>query len=120
MTNLTYRAFQMTAPKQETELVSLTEASLPEGVLTVCVTHSSLNYKDGLAMNGKPGVVRAFPLTCGIDLSGTVVEARGGFAHGDEIVLTGANLSETRPGGYSGYQRIESGSVVKAPTGLGT
>ncbi|MDJ0458035.1 hypothetical protein PUN71_012545 [Arthrobacter sp. NQ7] len=120
MTNLTYRAYQVTAPRQEAELVSLTEASLPEGDLTVRVTHSSLNYKDGLAMTGKPGVVRAFPLTCGIDLAGRVIEAGGGFANGDEVVLTGANLSETRPGGYSGYQRIEAGSVVKAPTGLGT
>ncbi|GAC1369353.1 MAG: MDR family oxidoreductase [Pseudarthrobacter sp.] len=120
MTNLTYRAYQVTAPKQEAELVSLTEASLPEGDLTVRVRHSSLNYKDGLAMTGKPGVVRAFPLTCGIDLAGTVVEAGGGFARGDEVVLTGANLSETRPGGFSGYQRIEAGSVIKVPAGLGT
>jgi acrylyl-CoA reductase (NADPH) len=120
MTNLTYRAYQVAAPKQAAELVTLTEADLPEGDLTVRVTHSSLNYKDGLAMTGKPGVVRTFPLTCGIDLSGTVVEAGGGFAEGDQIVLTGANLSETRPGGFSGYQRIEAGSVVKAPERLGT
>jgi acrylyl-CoA reductase (NADPH) len=120
MNNLTYRAYQVASPKEEAELVTLTESNLPEGDLTVRVTHSSLNYKDGLAMTGKPGVVRTFPLTCGIDLSGTVVEAGGGFARGDEVVLTGANLSETRPGGYSGYQRIEAGSVVKAPVGLGT
>jgi len=120
MPSLTYRAYQVPAPKQAAELVTLTEADLPEGDLTVRVTHSSLNYKDGLAMTGKPGVIRAFPLTCGIDLSGTVVDGGGGFAAGDEIVLTGANLSETRPGGYSGYQRIEAGSVVKAPEGLGT
>lgn len=120
MTNLTYRAYQVAAPKQAAELVTLTEADLPEGDLTVRVTHSSLNYKDGLAMTGRPGVVRTFPLTCGIDLSGTVVEAGGGFAEGDQIVLTGANLSETRPGGFSGYQRIEAGSVVKAPERLGT
>lgn len=115
MNNLTYHAYQVAAPKQAAELVTLTEANLPVGDLTVRVTHSSLTYKDGLAMTGKPGVVRTFPLTCGIDLSGTVVEAGGGFADGDEVVLTGANLSETRPGGFSGYQRIEAGSVVKAP-----
>ncbi|MDP9890606.1 MDR family oxidoreductase [Pseudarthrobacter enclensis] len=120
MNNLTYRAYQVSAPKQEAELVTLTESDLPEGDLTVRVRHSSLNYKDGLAMTGKPGVVRTFPLTCGIDLAGTVVDAGGGFANGDEVVLTGANLSETRPGGYSGYQRIEAESVLKAPVRLGT
>lgn len=120
MPSLTYRAYQVPAKKQAAELVTLTDADLPEGDLTVQVEYSSLNYKDGLAMTGKPGVVRAFPLTCGIDLAGTVVETAAGFAAGDEVVLTGANLSETRPGGYSGYQRVEAGLVVKAPERLGT
>ncbi len=120
MPSLTYRAYQVSAKKQAAELVTLTDADLPEGDLTVRVTYSSLNYKDGLAMTGKPGVVRTFPLTCGIDLAGTVVEAGAGFAAGDEVVLTGANLSETRPGGYSGYQRVEAGLLVKVPERLGT
>lgn len=118
MTDLTYRAFRVTEKKRPAELVSLTEADLPSGDVIVQVTHSSINYKDGLALSGKPGVVRDFPMTCGIDLAGTVIAAGGDFSEGDEVVLTGAGLSETRPGGYSGYQRVESDLLVKAPSGL--
>ena len=92
---------------------------LGDGDLLVRVTHSSLNYKDGLAVLGKPGVVRTFPLTCGIDLAGEVVETHAGFTAGEVVVLTGSGLSETRPGGYSNYQRVESSNVVKVPDALG-
>lgn len=119
MQTLNYRAYRAAEKKQPAELVFLKDADLPEGDLTVRVTHSSLNYKDGLAMTGKPGVIRSFPMTCGIDLAGTVVSAGGGFAEGEEVVLTGAGLSESIPGGYSGYQRIPADSVVRAPENLG-
>ncbi len=119
MTDQTFRAYQVAAPKQPAELVTLTPADLVGGDLLVRVTHSSLNYKDGLAVLGRPGVVRTFPLTCGIDLAGEVVEGGGGFEVGDQVVLTGAELSETRPGGYSQFQRIDAESVVPTPAGLG-
>ncbi|SKB06207.1 MDR family oxidoreductase [Aeromicrobium choanae] len=119
MPDTTFQAYQVTAPKQPAELVTLSRDDLGQGDVLVRVTHSSLNYKDGLAMLGKPGVVRTFPLTCGIDLAGEVVEAGGGFAAGDQVVLTGAELSETKPGGYSQYQRVEAESVVAAPERLG-
>lgn len=119
MTEQSFRAYQVAGPKQPAELVTLSTADLQGGDLLVRVTHSSLNYKDGLAMLGRPGVVRTYPLTCGIDLAGEVVEAGGGFAVGDQVVLTGAELSETKPGGYSQYQRIEAESVIRTPAGLG-
>lgn len=119
MTETTFKAYRVDAPKQPAELVTSTRDELTGGDLLVRVTHSSLNYKDGLAILGKPGVVRSFPMTCGIDLAGEVVEAGGDFAEGDQVVLTGAELSETKPGGYSQYQRIESDSVVATPAGLG-
>jgi acrylyl-CoA reductase (NADPH) len=105
--------------KQRAELVTLSDNDLPEGDLLVRVSHSSLNYKDGLAMLGKPGVIRSYPLTCGVDLAGEVVEGGSGFVVGDQVVLTGAGLSETRPGGYSEYQRIEAAHAVRTPGKLG-
>ena len=38
------------------------EAQLPEGDVTVRVSHSTLNYKDALAITGKGPVVRKFPM----------------------------------------------------------
>ena len=38
----------------------------------VRVTHSTVNYKDGLALTGKSPVVRRFPMVPGIDLAGVV------------------------------------------------
>lgn len=115
-----FRAYQVAEPKQPAKLVTLSERDLPEGDLLVRVTHSSLNYKDGLAVLGKPGVIRSFPMTCGVDLAGEVVEGGSGFAIGDSVLLTGAGLSETRPGGYSEYQRIEASYVVPTPENLGS
>ena len=50
----------------------LTEADLMEGDVTVRVTHSTVNYKDGLAITGKAPVVRRWPMIPGIDLAGVV------------------------------------------------
>ncbi|WP_428979790.1 alcohol dehydrogenase catalytic domain-containing protein, partial [Escherichia coli] len=48
------------------------DADLMDGDVTVRVTHSTLNYKDGLALTGKSPVVRRFPMIPGIDFSGIV------------------------------------------------
>ncbi|MGA9870650.1 MAG: MDR family oxidoreductase [Rhodococcus sp. (in: high G+C Gram-positive bacteria)] len=120
MPSLTFPAYRVTATRQPAELVELTEADLPDSELLVEVRHSSLNYKDGLAMLGRPGVVRRYPLTCGIDLAGVVVEAAGHFSEGQLVVLTGGGLSETAPGGYSGYQRIDPTHAVAIPGTFGT
>ncbi|GAB3554831.1 hypothetical protein GCM10027343_43240 [Noviherbaspirillum agri] len=54
---------------------NLDESQLPEGNATVSVSHSTLNYKDGLAITGKGPVVRRFPMIPGIDLVGVVEES---------------------------------------------
>ncbi len=120
MSNLSFSAYQAMEPKQPARLMTLSEADLQEDGLLVRVLHSSLNYKDGLAMLGRPGVIRNYPMICGIDLAGEVVEQAGGFNVGQQVVLTGAGLSETARGGYSEYQRVNPTFVVPAPPGLGT
>jgi acrylyl-CoA reductase (NADPH) len=40
------------------KLVRMETAELPPGEVLVEVRYSSLNYKDGLAIAGKPGVVQ--------------------------------------------------------------
>src|SRR5258707_9386959 len=95
-----------------------TDSLPPDGVL-IRVAYSSLNYKDGLAVTGKPGVVRMWPMVPGIDLAGTVEDSSSpDFFPGDEVVVTGCGTSETIWGGYAQKARIPAEFIVKLPAGL--
>ena len=62
----------------------------PDATVEVAVSHSDLNYKDGLIVLGRSGVVRSFPIVPGIDFAGTVVRSRSPrFREGDAVALTG-------------------------------
>lgn len=90
-----------------------------DGGLVVDVKLSDLNYKDAMALTGRPGVVRRHPLVAGIDLVGTVAESDDErFAPGDWVMLNGAGLSETEHGGYATRARISSEYAVALPEGL--
>lgn len=103
-----------------TEIEDLPESELGDGEVLVDVAWSSLNYKDGLALSGSPGVMRVDPLVPGIDAVGTVIESTSGrWVAGDEVVLTGAGLGETRHGGYAERLRVPGDALVRVPTGLG-
>src|SRR4051812_23850189 len=54
---------------------SIDENRLPEGDVLVRVEHSTLNYKDGLAITDKGPVVRSWPMVAGIDGAGTVLRS---------------------------------------------
>lgn len=56
-------------------LIDLDEGKLPEGNVVVRVSHSTLNYKDALAITGRVPVVRSFPMVPGIDLAGVVEQS---------------------------------------------
>jgi acrylyl-CoA reductase (NADPH) len=114
----TFRAIAAREPGPAT-LQELTDDDLPEGDVTIAVQHSSLNYKDGLAVTGKGKIIRSFPMVCGIDLAG-VVEASDSpdVQVGDEVLVTGWGLSETHPGGFTERQRVRSEWVTHKPDGL--
>lgn len=78
-------------------LARLDDNRLPQSDITVRVSHSTLNYKDGLAITGKGPVVRAFPIVPGIDFAG-VVDASNDprFSVGDMVLLNGFGVGETR------------------------
>lgn len=100
-------------------IVQLDEDELPDAAVTVAVEWSSLNYKDGLAVTGRGKVVRSFPMTCGIDLAGRVVESSDeAWRPGDEVIVTGCGLSETHPGGYTTRQRLPAEWLIRPPAGL--
>ena len=95
------------------------ESFIPDGDVLVDVACSDLNFKDGLAVTGRPGVVRTTPLVAGIDLVGTVVESTSPrWAVGDTMILNGAGLSETKHGGYATQARVDGERAVAVPDGL--
>lgn len=101
----------------------LTDDDLPEyeGAETVVVDvdHSSLNYKDGMALTGKGRIIRSFPMVPGIDLSGTVVSSESGrFSEGDGVILTGWSVGERYWGGYTQRQRVKAEWLVARPDGM--
>src|SRR5580704_8585975 len=104
---------------QETRFVDLTEADLMDGDVNVAVSHSTVNYKDGLALTGKGPVVRVWPLTPGIDFAGVVEKSdHPGFTSGDKVVLNGWGVGETHHGGYAQKARVKGDWLVKLPAGL--
>ncbi len=93
--------------------------ALPPGEVLVRVQYSSLNYKDGLAVTGKPGVIRNFPMVPGVDFVGTVEESSApDFRRGDEVVVTGCGTSETLWGGYAELARLNHEFIVPLPEGM--
>jgi acrylyl-CoA reductase (NADPH) len=89
---------------------------LMEGDVTVAVSHSTVNYKDGLAITGRSPVVRKFPMIPGIDLAGTVeTSSHPNFKRGDKVLLNGFGLSETHFGGYSEIARVKGDWLVPLP-----
>lgn len=97
-------------------LTDLDEGRLPEGDVTVRVSHSTLNYKDALAITGKGPVVRAFPMVPGIDLAGTVEHStHPDYKAGDAVILNGWGVGETHWGGLAQQARVNGNWLVPLP-----
>ncbi len=101
-------------------VVMLTDDRLPDGDVTIDVSHSSLNYKDALILAGRPGLVRDHPHVPGIDLAGTVRSSDDPrFAAGDAVLVTGCWLGERHWGGMATRARVPADWVVHRPDGMG-
>ncbi len=94
-------------------------ADLMPGDVDVRVAHSTVNYKDGLAITGKLPVVRRFPMIPGIDFAGTVTaSSHDGIRAGDKVVLNGWGVGEVHYGGYSQMARVSGDWLIPLPEGL--
>ncbi len=117
-----FKALQSTrnADKSVThEIVSLEDSQLPEGDVTVDVAWSTLNYKDGLVLNGLGGLVREWPHVSGVDFAGTVAESSNpAFKAGDPVILTGWRVGEIRWGGHAQRARVKGEWLVPLPDGI--
>jgi acrylyl-CoA reductase (NADPH) len=98
------------------ELSEIDESQLPEGNVTVRVSHSTLNYKDGLAITGKGPIVRQFPMVPGVDLAGTVEHSSDpDFKPGDQVVLNGWGVGEAHWGGLAQRARLQGKWLIPLP-----
>ncbi len=101
------------------EIAHLSDADLPSGNVMVAVRHSTVNYKDGLALTGKAPILRRSPMTPGIDFAGEVIAADGGeFRPGDLVVLNGWGVGESHDGGLAERARVKSEWLIRLPDGL--
>src|SRR5271166_5266414 len=107
--------------KIEPRIERVDEAALPAGDVTVSVEYSTLNYKDGMILNGLGRLVRKYPHVGGVDFAGTVERSESpDFKPGDKVVLTGWRVGEAHWGGYAQRARVKASMPVKLPAGLTT
>jgi acrylyl-CoA reductase (NADPH) len=100
---------------------TVADASLPEGDVYVSIAHSTLNYKDGLAITNRSPVVRAWPMVAGIDGAGTVLESsHPDWQPGDLVVHNGWGVGETRWGCLAERARLKGEWLVRLPTAFTT
>jgi acrylyl-CoA reductase (NADPH) len=95
------------------------EDRLPPGEVTVAVECSTLNYKDGMILQGLGRLVRNYPHVPGIDFAGTVERSESPeFQPGDPVILTGWRVGEVQWGGYAEKARVRAGHLVHRPKSL--
>ena len=94
----------------------LNDDQLPEGNVTVAISHSTLNYKDGMVLKGLGRLVRVYPHVPGIDFVGSVETSdTPEFAIGDKVLLTGWRVGELHWGGYAQKARVKSDWLIRLP-----
>ena len=97
-------------------LRTLEEQALPEGDVTVAVRYSTLNYKDGMIVQGLGKLVRKYPHVPGIDFAGVVEKSDSPkFKPGDEVILTGYRVGEVHWGGFAAKARVKADWLIKRP-----
>jgi acrylyl-CoA reductase (NADPH) len=101
---------------QTVTLTDFADNDLMDGDVTVRVEHSTINYKDGLAITGKAPVVRRFPMIAGVDFAGTVEQSsHPDWSAGDKVICNGWGLGETHLGAYAQKARVKGDWLVRLP-----
>jgi acrylyl-CoA reductase (NADPH) len=97
------------------------EADLMDGDVDVRVSHSTINYKDGLALTGQAPIIRRFPLIPGIDFAGEVTRSdHADYSPGDRVILNGWGVGEKHHGGLAERARVSGDWLVPLPPALST
>ena len=94
---------------------------LPEGDVTIAVAHSTVNYKDALAITNTSPVVRSWPMVAGIDGAGSVLDStHAEWKPGDRVVLNGWGVGETHKGCLAERARLKGDWLVRLPEAFTT
>lgn len=116
---MSFRGWQVTvapdAPRYDASAqfrTDLDDATLGSEGLLVDVDYSSINFKDGLALTGKPGVIRSGTLIPGIDLVGRVSTSS------TPVIVTGWGIGENVNGGLAERARVKPEWIVPLPATL--
>ena len=97
------------------------DSELPSGDVQVAVAHSTLNFKDGLAITNRSPVVRAWPMVAGIDGAGTVTtSAHADWNPGDRVIHNGWGVGETRWGCLAERASLKGEWLVRLPDAFST
>ena len=122
----------------QSNLTEIQDTQLPEGDVTVHVAYSTLNYKDGMIIDGLHGVVPDWPIVPGIDGAGTVLSTAErdplaaaiealvlsgsdekqnlSFEPGEDVVVTGNKIGQH----FGAWTWIVLVLVAAAPTAAAT
>ena len=89
--------------------------------VVVRLDHSTINYKDGLALTNRSPVVRQWPMVPGIDGAGTVeLSTDPRWQVGDQVIHNGWGVGETHWGCLSQKARLKGDWLIARPAGLST
>ncbi len=101
--------------------VQLNADQLPDEAVEIDVEYSTINYKDGLAITGRPGIVRNWPIVPGIDLTGTIAASQDpNWQAGDRITLNGWDVGEKHWGGLAQKARSKPEWLTRLPETIST
>ena len=100
-------------------ITDIDESQLPENDTLIDVSHSTINYKDGMAVLGRPGVVRGYPMVPGIDVVGTVASSDNPeFKAGTLVTVNGFDVGEAHWGGLAEKASMKSEWLTRVPDGM--
>jgi acrylyl-CoA reductase (NADPH) len=102
-------------------LSSVDEQDLPEGDVLVQVQHSTVNYKDALALTDKAPVVRRWPMVPGIDGAGVVLRSsHPAWKPGDCWIHNGFGVGESHWGCLAERASLRGDWLVPLPARFDT
>ncbi len=114
------RAIYLTKdPEFQARVAEVPDGELPEGDVTLRVEHSTVNYKDALALTNASPVVRKWPMVAGIDGAGVVESSTHSlWKPGDDVILNGWGVGETHWGCLAQKARLKGDWLVRRPPSI--
>jgi len=119
---MTFRALVLNQSEDKTvthEIRDMEESELPDNGVLLNTEYTTMNYKDGMALMGKPGIVRSYPMIPGVDVVGTVAsDGSGTFTEGQRVSVNGWDVGEAHWGGMAQKASMKPEWITPLPDGI--